>query len=125
MTRYVTEIYEGNREPPELQVMHKHAMTEPEMKAGAAQLAGRDPRPDQHPREEPIMSTATTWAPSRAELDQATARTAAAIADPSASRADVERAAELEEAAHNAYLQHPGADAELQRDAEREWEAGG
>jgi hypothetical protein len=125
MTRYVTEIYEGNREPPELQVMHKYAMTEPEMKAGAAQLAGRDPRPDQHPREEPTMSTATTWAPSRAELDQATARTAAAIADPSASRADVERAAGLEEAAHNAYLQRPGADAELQRDAEREWEAGG
>ena len=43
--RYVTEIYEGSREPPELHVLHKQAMTEPDMKAEAAQLAGRDPRP--------------------------------------------------------------------------------
>ena len=43
--------------------------------------------------------SAPAWLPTRAELDAATARTAAAIADPSASRADVERAAELEEAA--------------------------
>jgi hypothetical protein len=67
------------------------------------------------------MTTAITrWAPTRAELDAATARTAAAIADPSASLADVERAAELEEAAHNAYLQRPGTDAELQAEAELE-----
>jgi hypothetical protein len=39
----------------------------------------------------------TTWAPTRADLDAATARTAAAMADPSASTADRERAAELEE----------------------------
>jgi hypothetical protein len=70
------------------------------------------------------MSTATTWALTRGELDQATARTAAAMANPSASPADRERAAELEERAHHAYLENPGADAELQRDAEREWEAG-
>ena len=69
------------------------------------------------------MSTATTWAPTRAELDQATARTADAIAG-GASPADRQRAAELEEAAHNGYLQRPGANAELQREAEREWELG-
>ncbi len=67
------------------------------------------------------MTTATTWAPTRDELDQATARTADTIAK-GASPADIHRAAELEEAAHNGYLQRPGADADLQRDAEREWE---
>ena len=67
------------------------------------------------------MTTAITrWAPTRAELDAATVRTAAAIADPSASLADVEWAAELEEATHVAYLQRPGADAELQAEAELE-----
>jgi hypothetical protein len=40
----------------------------------------------------------TTWAPTRADLDAATARTAAAMADPSASTVDRERAVELEEA---------------------------
>ena len=70
------------------------------------------------------MSTATTWPPTRADLDQATVRTAAAI-DRGAAPAEVQRLAEAEEAAHVAYLQRPGADAELQRDAEREWEAGG
>jgi hypothetical protein len=60
--------------------------------------------------------------PTRADLDAATARTAAAIADPHASRADVERAAELEEAVHLAYLTRPGADAELQAEAEAEAE---
>jgi len=70
------------------------------------------------------MSTATTWAPTREDLDRATARTADAIAR-GAAPADVQRAAELEERAHNGYLQRPGADAELQREAEREWEAGG
>jgi len=61
--------------------------------------------------------------PARADLDAATARTAAAIADPAASLADVERAAELEEAARLAYLNMPGADAELQAEAEAELEA--
>jgi len=60
------------------------------------------------------------WLPTRADLDAATAATAAAIADPAASLADVERAAELEEAALTAYLQRPGADAELEAEAELE-----
>jgi hypothetical protein len=55
-----------------------------------------------------------TWLPTRADLDAATARTAAAITDPRMSPADVERLAELEEAVHHAYLQRPGADAELE-----------
>ena len=58
--------------------------------------------------------SARSWLPTRADLDAATARTAAAIADPSASLADVERAAELEEAVLTAYLQRPGAEAELE-----------
>ncbi len=58
--------------------------------------------------------SARVWLPTRADLDAATARTAAAIADPSASAADVERAAELEEAVFAAYLRRPGAAAELE-----------
>ncbi len=57
--------------------------------------------------------TARQWLPTRADLDAATARTAAAIADPAASPADVERAAELEEAVLTAYARRPGAAAEL------------
>jgi hypothetical protein len=65
------------------------------------------------------MTTAITrWAPTRAELDAATARTAAVI--ERGSPADIQRAAELEEAMHAAYLQRPGADAELQAEAELE-----
>lgn len=60
----------------------------------------------------------TTWNPTRAELDTATARTAAAIADPQMSLADRERLAEVEAAVHSAYLKRPGADAELQAEAE-------
>jgi hypothetical protein len=63
------------------------------------------------------------WLPTRADLDAATARTAAAIADPRISPADVERAAELEEAVHCGYLRRPGADAELQAEAELEADA--
>jgi hypothetical protein len=70
-----------------------------------------------------VTDTPSEWLPTRADLDAATARTAAAIADPSVSRADVERLAELEEAVHLAYLRQHGADAELQ--AEAELEAGG
>jgi hypothetical protein len=66
------------------------------------------------------MTTTITW-PSRADLDAATARTATAIEH--GTPADIQRAAEAEEAAHNAYLQSPGADAEMQ--AEAEMEAGG
>ena len=51
--------------------------------------------------------------PTRADLDAATARTAAAIADPASTLMDVHRAAELEEAAFLAYLERPGAEAEL------------
>jgi hypothetical protein len=58
--------------------------------------------------------TAPAWLPARADLDAATAATAAAIADPSASLADVERAAKLEEAVFIAYLGRPGAEAELE-----------
>jgi hypothetical protein len=57
--------------------------------------------------------TARQWLPTRADLDAATARTAAAIADPTASPADVERAAELEEKVLVAYSKRPGAAAEL------------
>jgi hypothetical protein len=60
------------------------------------------------------------WLPTRADLDAATAGTAAALADPAACRADVERLAELEETVHRAYLRQPGADAELQAEAELE-----
>lgn len=67
-----------------------------------------------------MTSITATWLPSRADLDAATARTAAAIADPAASPADVQRVAELEEAIHLAYLHQPGADAELQAEAELE-----
>jgi hypothetical protein len=67
-----------------------------------------------------VTDTPSTWLPTRADLDAATARTAATITTPSASLADVERAAELEEAAHAAYLQRPGADTELQIEAELE-----
>ncbi|MGH3254817.1 MAG: hypothetical protein ACRDOU_05305 [Streptosporangiaceae bacterium] len=56
----------------------------------------------------------------RVDLDSATARTQAVINDPGASPADVERAAELEEAAFDAYLLQPGAEAELQAEAELE-----
>ena len=58
--------------------------------------------------------SAPAWLPDRAELDAATAHTAAAIADPKASLAEVEYLAELEEAAFHAYLQRPGAEAELE-----------
>ena len=60
------------------------------------------------------------WPATRAELDAATARTAAAIADPRSSAADIERLAALEERVHLEYLQVPGADAELQAEAELE-----
>ena len=62
----------------------------------------------------------TDLLPTRAQLDAATARTAAVMADPAASRAQRARAAEMEQAAHILYLQRPGADAELQAEAETE-----
>jgi hypothetical protein len=65
------------------------------------------------------MATLTDL-PTRADLDAATARTAAAIADPATGPADILLAAELEETIHRAYLERPGADAELQAEAELE-----
>jgi hypothetical protein len=52
--------------------------------------------------------------PTRADLDAATAATAAAIADPAAGPAEILRAAQAEEAVHLAYLRRPGAAAELE-----------
>jgi hypothetical protein len=48
---------------------------------------------------EPSTAPFQSSVPGRAELDAATAATAAALADPSASAADIYRAAEAEEAA--------------------------
>jgi hypothetical protein len=66
------------------------------------------------------MRLANRLLPTRAQLDAATAKTAAVMADPRASRAQREHAAEMEQAAHILYLQRRGADAELQADAEME-----
>jgi hypothetical protein len=66
------------------------------------------------------VSTAGRRLPTRAQLDAATARTAAVMADRAASPAQRRRAAEMEQAAHILYLQRPGADAELQAEAEME-----
>jgi len=67
-----------------------------------------------------MTSTADALLPTRADLDAATANTAAVLADPSATRAEREHAAEVEQAIHDLYLQRPGADAELQAEAELE-----
>ena len=58
--------------------------------------------------------------PTRADLDAAAFKTADVMADPAASFADRVHAAEMEQAAHILYLQRPGADAELQAEAEME-----
>jgi hypothetical protein len=52
--------------------------------------------------------------PTRADLDQATAMTAAAIADPASTPADICHAANLEAAVLSAYWHAPGAQAELE-----------
>ena len=67
-----------------------------------------------------MTSIADDRLPTRADLDAATARTAAVLADPAATRAARVHAAEMEQAAHLLYLQRPGADAELQAEAELE-----
>ena len=66
------------------------------------------------------MRLANRLLPTRAQLDAATARTAAVMADPRATRAQREHAAEMEQAAHILYLQRRGADAQLQAEAEME-----
>lgn len=68
------------------------------------------------------MAATSTWAPTREELDEATDWTAEV--NRVGSRADAERAAENEKNIHEHYLQRDGADRELQREAERELEAG-
>ena len=67
-----------------------------------------------------MTSIADDPLPTRADLDAATARTAAAMANPSATGAEREHAAEMEQAVHIGYLRRPGADAELQAEAELE-----
>ena len=52
--------------------------------------------------------------PTRADLDRATAVTAATIADPSSGPVDIYRAAEMEAAVLSAYWHVPGAQAELE-----------
>jgi hypothetical protein len=57
--------------------------------------------------------------PARADLDAATAATAAAIADPSATRAEVERLAEAEAATYDACPDYPSLyDPEAEAEAE-------
>ena len=58
--------------------------------------------------------------PAKADLDAAAFKTADVMANPAATRAQREHAAEMEQAAHILYLQRPGADAELQAEAEME-----
>ena len=60
--------------------------------------------------------------PTGRDLDAATAATATALADAAATPRDIQAAAEHEQAVHEAYLQRPGADAQLQAWAE-EWAA--
>jgi uncharacterized protein (DUF1800 family) len=67
-----------------------------------------------------MTSIAEDQLPTRADLDAATTATAAVLADPAATFAEREHAAETEQATHILYLQRPGADAELQAEAEIE-----
>jgi hypothetical protein len=62
----------------------------------------------------PAAGTIGPGLPTRADLDAATAATVAVIADPAATAMDRYRAAEAEEAVTTAYLQRPGAAAELE-----------
>lgn len=59
------------------------------------------------------MST-VAYLRTRGDLEAATARTAAVMADPTASPIERMRAAEAEEAVLTAYLQRPEASAELE-----------
>jgi hypothetical protein len=68
------------------------------------------------------MSMTNDWLPTGAGLDAATAATLAMLIDPSATPQDIQAAAEQEQAIHEAYLQRPGGDAQLQAWAE-EWAA--
>ena len=93
----------------------------PEAGDGPKGSTTRRPRPFRQPPEGELPMTADrTTLPTRADLDAATARTAAVLADPAATRAERVHAAEMEQAVHLRYLQRPGADAELQAEAELE-----
>ncbi len=58
--------------------------------------------------------------PTLGELNRATAVTAATIADPASTAADIHRAAELEAATLHAYWQTPGAGAKAELEHEPE-----
>jgi len=73
-------------------------------------------QPSRRPSYEHRPPAAANPSPAR----RGTAKTAAVLADPAATRAQREHAAEMEQAAHILYLQRPGADAELQAEAEME-----
>jgi hypothetical protein len=106
MTKYVTEVSGPAREPEHLQVLHSY------------------PKSTQPQGEDRSMAQRIAWPPTRAELDEMTTRTEKAMADPNASQLDRLRAAEQEQLVHHQYLKQRGADAELQAEAEAEWEAG-
>jgi hypothetical protein len=69
--------------------------------------------------DQPATGMTNGW-PTSADLDAATAATTATLANPAATLQDVQAAAEHEQAVHEAYLQRPGGDADLQSWAE-EW----
>ena len=60
--------------------------------------------------------------PTSADLDAATAATLATLMSPAATPQDIQAAAEDEQAVHQAYLQRPGGEDQLQAWAE-EWAA--
>ncbi len=70
-------------------------------------IASRADPPDQARAEGPQLAT-------RAYLEQATAMTAAVIADPASGPADIYRAAEMEAAVLSAYWHASGAQADLE-----------
>jgi hypothetical protein len=69
-----------------------------------------------------IERPASRWLPTGADLDAATAATLATLLDPTVTPQDIQAAAEHEQAVHEAYLQRPDGDAQLQARAE-EWAA--
>jgi hypothetical protein len=69
-----------------------------------------------------IERPASGWLPTGADLDAATAATHATLMDTAATPQDIQAAAEHKQAIHEAYMQRPGGDAQLQAWAE-EWTA--
>ena len=89
--------------------VERAAFAQGAVRAFLAQIPGQQALPGMPP-----AAAEGPQLPIRADLDVATAATAAAIADPDASMLDVHQAAELEEATFKAYLHHPEAEAELE-----------